>query len=151
MTFVRCDPDVVGSSKEVELILSRLSLFLQGKWCMSVTRDTGGEEWATAEEDMKDWFAAAEQVRRAKHRCCTRKQYAVAVVKVSSTCHFVSLSGGVRFAEATKKEATGLEPLASGVYKGTHRKKCRAVGRTRKTTRYSVYLISAVNGASHKP
>lgn len=123
MTFVRCDPDVVGSSKEVELILSRLSLFLQGKWCMSVTRDTGDEERAEAEEEMKDWFAAAEQVRRAKRRYCTRKQCAVAVVKVSSKCHFVSRSGGVGFAEATKKEATGLGPLVSGVRNGTHIKK----------------------------
>lgn len=58
----RCDPAVVGGNKEVELILTRLSYFLQGKWCVSVTRDTGDKERAAAEEEIKDWFAAAEQV-----------------------------------------------------------------------------------------
>lgn len=58
----RCDPAVVSGNKEVELILTRLSYFLQGKWCASVTRDTGDKERAVAEEEIKDWFAAAEQV-----------------------------------------------------------------------------------------
>lgn len=62
--MLRCDPAVVGGSKEVELILTRLSYFLQGKWCASVTRDTGDKERAAAEEEIKDWFAAAEQVGR---------------------------------------------------------------------------------------
>ena len=58
----RCDPATVGRSKAVELILSRLSLFLQGKWCLPLAKDAGDEERAAAEEEMKDWFAGAEQV-----------------------------------------------------------------------------------------
>ena len=59
----RCDSDTVGKSKEVELILSRLTLFLQGKWCLTLTKDATDEDRKAAEEEMKDWFAGAEQVR----------------------------------------------------------------------------------------
>ena len=53
----------MGKSKEVELILSRLTLFLQGKWCLTLTKDATDEDRKAAEEEMKDWFAGAEQVR----------------------------------------------------------------------------------------
>ncbi|CAN0376753.1 unnamed protein product, partial [Laminaria digitata] len=52
IALLRCDPGTVGRSKEVELILSRLSLFLQGKWCLPLTKDGGDEERAAAEEEM---------------------------------------------------------------------------------------------------
>ena len=54
---------MVGESKEVELILTRLSLFLEGKWCASMTEETGDKDCTLAEEEMNDWFAAGEQVR----------------------------------------------------------------------------------------
>lgn len=60
---IRCNPETVKKSKEVELILTRLSYFLQGKWCASVAKASAEEECAAAEEEMKGWFAAAEQVR----------------------------------------------------------------------------------------
>lgn len=50
------------NKEEVELILTRLILFLQGKWCVVVTAQAGDEERGTADGEMKSWFAAAEQV-----------------------------------------------------------------------------------------
>lgn len=58
----RCDRAVVMGSKEVGLIQQRLIYFLQGKWCVPVTGQTGDEGRAAADGEMKDWFAAAEQV-----------------------------------------------------------------------------------------
>lgn len=59
---------MVGRGKETELILKRLVLFLQGKWCVgAVTSGCGSEKIRAAEEEMKDWFAAAEQVRRRRN------------------------------------------------------------------------------------
>lgn len=59
----RCDPVVVRNCKEADLIMSRLSSFLQGVWCVEVTSACNEEERAAADGEMKDWFAAAEQVR----------------------------------------------------------------------------------------
>eukprot|EP00903_Cladosiphon_okamuranus_P005553 g5529.t1 len=61
IALLRCDPAVVMRSKEVEVILQRLILFLQGKWCVPVTGQMGDEDRAAADAEMKDWFAAAEQ------------------------------------------------------------------------------------------
>lgn len=47
---------------EVELILTRLILFVEGKWCVPVTAQASDGERATADGEMKSWFAAAEQV-----------------------------------------------------------------------------------------
>ncbi|CAM9236529.1 unnamed protein product [Pylaiella littoralis] len=62
IALLRCDPDIVTKNKEeVELILTRLILFVQGKWCVAVTAQAGDDERAAADEEMKTWFAAAEQ------------------------------------------------------------------------------------------
>ncbi len=59
----RCDPAIVTRNKEVDTIRQRLMYFLQGKWCVVVEKQTSDEQRTLADEEMKDWFAAAEQVR----------------------------------------------------------------------------------------
>lgn len=50
-------------AEEAELILTRLCFFLRGKWCVKLTEESGEDERNAAEEEMIEWFGAAEQVR----------------------------------------------------------------------------------------
>lgn len=58
----RYKPEPGEKTKETEFILKRLGYFLQGKWCVHVMLKSSEKERAAAEEEMKNWFAAAEQV-----------------------------------------------------------------------------------------
>lgn len=57
----RCKPDE-DNKAEAELILKRLSYFLQGTWCVRVGEKSAEGDVLAAEAEMKGWFAAAEQV-----------------------------------------------------------------------------------------